>query len=35
VDAARKHAGTTLFEWLVDIIGDNSPHVTLYLDDGL
>ena len=35
LDAARKHDGPTLFDWLVDMIRDNSPHATLELDDGL
>jgi hypothetical protein len=35
LDAARKREGPTVFDWLVEIIADNSPHVTLELDDGL
>jgi hypothetical protein len=35
LDAARKHQGPTLFDWLMEMISDNSPHVTLELDDGL
>jgi hypothetical protein len=35
LDAARKQEGPTLFDWLIEIIGDNAPHVTLELDDGV
>jgi hypothetical protein len=35
LDAARKREGSTLFDWLVEMISDNAPDVTLELDDGL
>jgi hypothetical protein len=35
LEAARKHEGPTLFDWLIELIADNAPHATLELDDGL
>jgi len=35
LEAARRHEGPTLFDWLLESIAENAPQATLELDDGL